>query len=108
MGPAVRAALTVAFGAPKPCHVLPPASGSCGRLVVADIGIPRDARSRRGRRGLWLAEASDVALSSAVRAPLESHKADFGRLAIVAGSRGKSGGRRSSPRAGRCAPAPGS
>src|SRR5262245_41644826 len=38
-GPAVRAERTVAFGAPKPCHFLPPASGLCGRLIVADIGI---------------------------------------------------------------------
>ena len=88
-GPAVRAALTIAFGAPKPCHILPPASEACGRLVVADIGIPRarlDARSAR----LWLAETSDVAERLPPR-PLESHKADFGRLAVIAGSRGKGG-----------------
>ncbi len=88
-GPAVRAALTVAFGAPKPCHLLPPASGACGRLVVADIGIPRPRLEARAAR-LWLAEASDVARQLPPR-PLESHKADFGRLAVIAGSRGKAG-----------------
>ena len=88
-GAAVRASLTVAFGAPKLCHVLPPASGLCGRLVVADIGISRAALERRARR-LWLAEESDVRSLLPPR-PLESHKADFGRLAIVAGSRGKAG-----------------
>ena len=53
-GPAVRAALTVAFGAPKLCHLLAPASEACGRLVVADIGIPRnDARARGRARSGW-------------------------------------------------------
>ena len=39
--------LTVAFGAPEALpRALPPASGLCGRVVVADIGIPRaDARA---------------------------------------------------------------
>ena len=88
-GPAVRAAVTVAFAAPKLCHVLPPASGLCGRVVVADIGIPRRTLEARARR-LWLTERSDVRTLLPPR-PLESHKADFGRLAIVAGSRGKAG-----------------
>ncbi len=88
-GPAVRAAVTVAFGAPKLCHVLPPASGFCGRLVVVDIGIAR-ATLEHGARRVWLAEASDARSLLPAR-PLESHKADFGRLAIVAGSRGKAG-----------------
>ena len=89
MGPAVRARRTVAFGAPKACHVLPPASGLCGLVVVAGIGIARDALERRARR-VWLAEADDVRALLPPR-PLESHKADFGRLAVVAGSRGKAG-----------------
>jgi hydroxyethylthiazole kinase-like uncharacterized protein yjeF len=88
-GPAVRAALTVAFGAPKPCHLLPPASEACGRLVVADIGMPR-TRLEAGADRFWLVEASDVAAKLPAR-PLESHKADFGRLAVIAGSRGKAG-----------------
>src|SRR5215471_10947182 len=58
-GVAVKAAVTVAFAAPKPCHVLPPASGRCGRTVVADIGIARRTLEKRARR-LWLTEASDV------------------------------------------------
>jgi ADP-dependent NAD(P)H-hydrate dehydratase / NAD(P)H-hydrate epimerase len=88
-GIAVRAALTVAFGAPKLCHVLPPASGSCGRTVVADIGIERRTLEKRARR-LWLTETSDARTLLPPR-PLDSHKGDFGRVAIVAGSRGKAG-----------------
>jgi hydroxyethylthiazole kinase-like uncharacterized protein yjeF len=89
IGPAVRAERTVALAAPKLCHVLPPASGLCGRLVVADIGIPRETLDRHARR-LWMAERADVRASLPAR-PLEAHKADFGRLAIIAGSRGKAG-----------------
>ena len=88
-GSAVRASVTVAFGAPKPCHVLAPASDLCGRVVVADIGISRATLEQNARR-LWLAEPSDARCLLPAR-PLESHKADFGRLAIVAGSRGKAG-----------------
>ena len=88
-GPAVRAAWTVAFAAAKPCHLLPPASGVCGRLHVAEIGIPRRVLEARGGR-LGLVERTDVAARLPPR-PLESHKGDFGRLAVIAGSRGKAG-----------------
>ena len=35
-----HATVTVTFAARKPCHVTAPASGRCGRIVVADIGVP--------------------------------------------------------------------
>ncbi|HYK43146.1 MAG TPA: NAD(P)H-hydrate dehydratase [Thermoanaerobaculia bacterium] len=90
-GPAVRAAVTVAFAAPKLCHVLPPARALCGRVVVRDIGISReilDAKSDRSR--VRIPEPADLAAVLAPRRS-DSHKGDFGRLAIVAGSAGKSG-----------------
>ncbi|HEY1251260.1 MAG TPA: NAD(P)H-hydrate dehydratase [Thermoanaerobaculia bacterium] len=89
LGAAVRAWRTVAFAAPKLCHVLPPASGLCGEVSVADIGIPRRMLARGARR-LWQTEAADVARRLPTR-PLDSHKGDFGRLAILAGSPGKPG-----------------
>jgi ADP-dependent NAD(P)H-hydrate dehydratase / NAD(P)H-hydrate epimerase len=89
LGPAVRAERTVAFGAPKPCHVLTPASGYCGRLAVVDIGIPRGMLEARGIRE-FLVEKSDVLALLPPRA-VESNKGDFGRVAIIAGSRGKAG-----------------
>ncbi len=89
IGPAVRAARTVALGAPKPCHVLAPASGLCGEVLVADIGIPRASLSKRATR-VWLAEAADVRALLPPR-PLDSNKSNFGRLALLAGSRGKAG-----------------
>lgn len=35
-----RATRTVTFAAPKPCHVLEPARGRCGTVIVAEIGVP--------------------------------------------------------------------
>ncbi|MGH9367953.1 MAG: NAD(P)H-hydrate dehydratase, partial [Thermoanaerobaculia bacterium] len=89
IGPAVRAARTVAFGAPKICHVAYPARASCGSIVVADIGISRAVLQRLQPR-LALAEAADIRRLLPERPP-DSHKGRFGRLAVVAGSRGKAG-----------------
>ena len=88
-GEAIRAALTVAFAAPKVCHALPPARRFCGRLVVHDIGIPGKLLARRGHR-LFLANAEAARSLLPPRDPA-AHKGDFGRVAIVAGSRGKVG-----------------
>jgi len=88
-GEAIRAAVTVAFAAPKLCHALPPARRLCGRLVVHDIGIPERLLVRRGHR-LFLATA-DFARSVLPPRDPGAHKGAFGRVAIVAGSRGKAG-----------------
>ncbi|HKD11653.1 MAG TPA: NAD(P)H-hydrate dehydratase [Thermoanaerobaculia bacterium] len=89
LGPAVRADRTVAFAAAKPCHVLPPARDLCGRVAVRAIGVAPEILERRRAR-LHIAEASDVAAALAPRRA-DSHKGNYGRLAIVAGSRGKTG-----------------
>ena len=88
-GKAIRAAATVAFAAPKVCHVLPPARRLCGRLVVADIGIPPELLAGRGHR-LFLATGDAVRALLPPRDP-GAHKRDFGSVAVVAGSRGKIG-----------------
>jgi len=88
-GPAIRAARTVAFGAPKLCHVLPPARDRCGKVSVCDIGIPGGLLAGKRHRLFWMSgEAASDLLPP--RHP-GSHKGDFGRVAIVAGSRGKTG-----------------
>lgn len=89
LGVCVRADLTVAFGAPKLCHVFFPARQFCGIVAVADIDIPRAALARAAGK-LWLVEAADVRRLLPPRR-LDAHKADFGRLAVIAGSRGKAG-----------------
>jgi NAD(P)H-hydrate epimerase len=88
-GPCVRADLTAAFGAAKHCHVFHPARSLCGDLRVVPIGIP--PRRLAGRRhSLWLLEETDLRRLLPAR-PADSHKGDFGRVAVVAGSRGKAG-----------------
>lgn len=91
IGPAVKADLTVTFTAPKPGNVLPPASDSCGRLVVAQIGSPEELINSSGSR-LNLIERSDIErwLLASRRSP-HANKGDVGKVLIVAGSRGKTG-----------------
>lgn len=89
-GDAVRATVTVALGAPKICHVLPPAQRMCGDLVIADIGIPEGLIERLD--GPYV-EVITRGLMQTVLEPRDSeaHKGDFGRVLVVAGSLGKSG-----------------
>lgn len=87
--PSVAAAVTVAFAAPRVCHAFPPARRRCGRIVVRDIGIPRRMLAGGAHR-LFLATADTVRDLLPPRDP-GGHKGDFGRVAVVAGSRGKAG-----------------
>jgi len=88
-GPAVRAALTVAFALPKRSLVLFPAAEYAGAVRVVDIGIPRrlwaDAPMDVG-----LLEAADVAAAFPARAAA-AHKGTFGHALVIAGSAGKTG-----------------
>ncbi|MBI2834334.1 MAG: NAD(P)H-hydrate dehydratase [Acidobacteria bacterium] len=89
-GEVVEATLTVTLGAPKISLILPPAESRVGDLVIADIGIPAaviagldgpsiEILTRDEMRGLVQPRVAD------------SHKGDFGRVLIVAGSAGKTG-----------------
>ena len=89
--PCLRAALTVTFCAPKLALALRPAPA--GRVIVADIGIPADVLADLGAPRIGLVPAETMRSCVPVR-PAESHKGDFGRVVIVAGSRGKTGAAR--------------
>lgn len=89
-GDVVEATMTVTLAAPKVPLVFPPAESRAGDLVIADIGIPPpvidglegpylELLTRERMRGILPARAA------------ESHKGDFGRVLIVAGSLGKTG-----------------
>jgi len=89
-GSAIEASMTVTLAAPKIPLVFPPADSFGGDLVIADIGIPPpvldelegpyiELLTRERMRELVPARAAD------------SHKGDFGRVLIVAGSIGKTG-----------------
>lgn len=89
-GPAVAATLTVTLGAPKVPLVLPPGERWAGSLVIADIGIPR--RVIEALDGPWL-ELMTRSRMGALVTPraAETQKGDYGRVLVVAGSRGKTG-----------------
>lgn len=89
-GEAIEASMTVTLAAPKISLILPPADSRSGDLVIADIGIPLplldevegpylELLTRERMRDLVPARAAD------------SHKGDFGRVLVVAGSLGRSG-----------------
>jgi hydroxyethylthiazole kinase-like uncharacterized protein yjeF len=87
--PTARATVTVTFAAPKRGHVLPPACGQLGELVIADIGIP-PACVAAASPSLFLLGDVDAAGAFPLRRR-GAHKGDFGHLLVVAGSLGKTG-----------------
>ena len=91
IGDAVHADLTVTFTAPKPANVLPPASHTGGRLVVARIGSPASLVAASSSQ-LFLTEADDArAWLRATRYAPDSFKNTHGHALILAGSRGMTG-----------------
>src|ERR1700730_10671127 len=90
IGESIEAGTTVTLAAPKLPLVLPPAETRAGDIVIADIGIPGDVLdSVDGPRVDLLTRASMRELITP-RTP-DSHKGDYGRVLIVAGSLGKTG-----------------
>jgi ADP-dependent NAD(P)H-hydrate dehydratase / NAD(P)H-hydrate epimerase len=90
IGPSIEAGLTVTLAAPKLPLVLPPAETRAGDIVIADIGIPGDVlESVEGPRVDLLTRGSMRELITPRAA--DSHKGDYGRVLIVAGSLGKTG-----------------
>src|SRR5919197_4538150 len=90
IGPSIEAGLTITLAAPKVPLVLPPAEMRAGDIVIADIGIP-DAIID-GVDGPWIELLTRSAMRELItpRSP-DTHKGDFGRVLIVAGSPGKTG-----------------
>ena len=88
---AVQADLTVTMAYLKPCHLVYPTRLYCGDVWVADIGIPNAILDTEGK--LRLTTHEDAAALLPDRAPW-GNKATFGKVLIVAGSRGMSGAAR--------------
>lgn len=90
IGDSIEAGVTIALGAPKLSLVLPPAETRAGDIVIADIGIPTEViEAVDGSRVELLTRAATRELLTPRTA--DSHKGDYGRVLIVAGSRGKTG-----------------
>jgi NAD(P)H-hydrate epimerase len=90
VGDCIQASMTVTLAAPKLPLVLPPGETHAGDIVVADIGVPGDVVEGLDGPRVDLLTPAQVRVLVEPRAP-ESHKGDFGRVTIVAGSRGKTG-----------------
>ena len=89
-GDAIEASMTVTLAAPKIPLVLPPADTHAGDLVIADIGIPSPVIDEIEGPYVELLTRDRMRELVPARAA-ESHKGDFGRILIVAGSLGKTG-----------------
>ncbi len=87
LGAAVRADITVTFSMAKVGHFAEPGCTCCGKLRVADIGIPTEVLEGAGT-DVFAVGAEDVFLP--VR-PKISHKGDYGKLLIIGGSVGYTG-----------------
>lgn len=88
-GPVLRADLTIALAAPRPCHFVSPAAEACGEVRVVEIGIP--ARFLTGISPeedppLRLLDRETAAGFAPAR-PAGARKGQLGRLLLVAGSR---------------------
>jgi NAD(P)H-hydrate epimerase len=86
IGPVLQADVTVTFTAPKFADVMPPASRFCGRLVVADIGSPRELIDESPSR-TFEADGSDaMKWLAATEFQAGSYKGKRGQVLFVAGS----------------------
>ena len=86
MGEAVRADITVTFHAAKAGHFFYPGAEYRGKLVIADIGILSETRPDKHDEIFYLYTDQDAADLIPERKPF-SHKGDYGKLLIIAGSR---------------------
>ncbi|MDR1588704.1 MAG: NAD(P)H-hydrate dehydratase [Oscillospiraceae bacterium] len=86
-GEAARADITVTFSLAKPGHFLPPGCLYCGEVRVCDIGVPGDVISAAASK-LFTVGAGDITLPARAR---DTHKGDYGRGVIFAGSVGCTG-----------------
>ncbi len=90
IGPSIEAALTVTLAAPKIPLVLPPAETHAGDIVIADIGIPGEVLEGLDGPHIDLLTRASMRELITPRTP-DSHKGDYGRVLILAGSLGKTG-----------------
>ena len=75
---AVKADLTLAFGAKKVGHVLLPGSEFCGKIEIINISIPNNFFTP------YLEELTEPEIAPR---PIRSHKGTFGRVTAFAGSK---------------------
>lgn len=88
-GPAVRASLTLAMGALKPCHLLPPAAERCGEVRVVEVAYPPPVWAEVEPLAHVLSR--EFCASLLPPRPEFGHKGTFGRVLVVGGAVGMAG-----------------
>ncbi len=89
IGKHIVADITVTFGYPKVSLVMPPACESAGEVFVADISIPDDIAFLNSMKR-YILSIDHVSFLFPERHTMD-HKYTFGHLAVVGGSKGKTG-----------------
>jgi hydroxyethylthiazole kinase-like uncharacterized protein yjeF len=89
-GPAIHAHVTIIFTAPKLGQLISRDCARCGKLLVHDIGSPRELIEDVGKRKVRWIEPQEFKELPLVRR-VDSHKGLYGHVLLIAGSRGKSG-----------------
>lgn len=87
LGHSVVADLTVTFTLPKPGLFVEPGCTRCGQIVIADIGIP-EQYIRDIETDYFVVMGDDISLP---KRRLDTHKGDYGRDLLIAGSVGYTG-----------------
>ena len=90
LGEAVHAGVTVTFTCAKPGHYLGDGAEYTGKLRIRDIGIPDELLFGPEARERFPVEAVEGTFTIPRRKP-NSHKGDYGRLFLLAGSEGYTG-----------------
>lgn len=92
LGPVVAATATVTFFRLKPGHLLEPGRGLCGRVILADIGIPPTVLDTVRPRA-W--ENTPALWADRYRPPAaEAHKYRRGHAIVVSGRMARTGAAR--------------
>lgn len=84
-GVVVSAELTVAMGFLKTAHTVFPGKEYCGRVVLADIGLPPELLAGRSVRGNLIDTAFMKALKKRLSYGADINKTDKGHLLIIGG-----------------------
>ena len=89
LGTCVRADRTVTIGLPKRGLLMHPGAELAGKLEVVDIGFPEQVVDAQDIKVNWT--SATQAVQWMPPRPLSSHKGNYGRVLVVAGSIGMTG-----------------
>lgn len=90
LGAAVQADVTVTFSFYKRGHFLFPGSDLCGRLIREEIGITKQAFAETGVPEVFTYR-KEAPMSLLPKRRADGNKGTFGKILVIAGSRGVSG-----------------